>query len=82
MFSCRDATNLMTEEREGRLAGGTRFKYACHMIICGHCRAFRRQLVETIAIVKEIPREEIPAKTEDEIVAAFRARANRGEPPR
>ena len=74
MFSCRDATNLMSDEREGRLAGGTRFKYACHMIICGHCRAFRRQLVETIAIVKEIPREEIPTKTEDEILAAFRAR--------
>ncbi len=77
MFSCRDATNLMTDEREGRLSGGLRFKYACHMLICGHCKAFRRQLVETVAIVKEIPRDEIPPKTEEALVAAFRVRSTR-----
>ena len=63
-----------SHEREGRLSGGLRFKYACHMLICGHCKAFRRQLRETIAIVKEIPRAEIPSETEHAIVAAFRER--------
>ncbi len=83
MFSCRDATSLMTDEREGRLSGGVRFKYRFHMMICGHCRAFRRQLDQTIAIVKGLPRAEIPSETEDKVVGAFRARATRsGESPR
>jgi hypothetical protein len=83
MFSCRDATSLMTDEREGHLSGGARFKYRVHMLICGHCRAFRRQLEETIGIVKDLPRPELPRETEDELAAAFRARATRsGELPR
>jgi hypothetical protein len=83
MFSCRNATSLMTDEREGRLSGGVRLKYRLHMLVCGHCKTFRRQLDRTIAIVKGLPRTEIPRETEDDLVAAFRARATRsGARPR
>jgi hypothetical protein len=73
MFSCRDATNLMTDESEGKLAGS--FKYRFHMAICAHCRAFQRQLRAAIALAKSIPREhEAPApEVEDRLAAAFRA---------
>jgi hypothetical protein len=81
MFSCRDATSLMSDEREGHLSGGARLKYRFHMLICAHCRAFRRQLDMTVAIVKSLPRVEISPAAEDELVAAFRTRATRpGEP--
>lgn len=76
MFSCRDATDLMTDESEGALSGGGRLKYRIHMIICAHCRAFRRQLRETVAVVKEIAREpEAPKpELEERVMEAFRAR--------
>jgi hypothetical protein len=74
MFSCRDATNLMTEESDGALHGVRGVRYRFHMLLCPHCKVFRRQLDETIAIVKEIPRAEPPTKTEDDLAAAFRAR--------
>jgi hypothetical protein len=77
MLTCRDATNLMTEEGEGTLSRGGRFLYGVHMTICAHCRAFRRQLRETIALAKSIPREhDAPAmEMEERVAAAFRARA-------
>ena len=74
MFSCRDATNLITEETEGALSGGGRFKYRFHMSICPHCKAFRRQLGDAIALVKEIPPEPVPREIEDRLVEAFRDR--------
>ena len=76
MFSCRDATNLMTDEGEGALSGGGRFRYRVHMTICAHCRAFRRQLRATIALMKSIPRDDdAPGRDlEDRVVEAFRAR--------
>jgi hypothetical protein len=76
MFSCRDATNLVTEESEGALAGRGRFMYRLHMTICPYCKAFRRQLEETIAVAKEIPRENVApgAEVEERLAEAFRAR--------
>jgi hypothetical protein len=76
MFSCRDATDLMTEETEGTLSGGGRFKYRVHMTICPHCKAFRRQLREAVEVAKEIPREHDapPTEVEERLAEAFRAR--------
>jgi hypothetical protein len=81
MFACRDATSLMTEESEGALSGWARVKYRLHVFICPGCRAYHRQLGETIAVVKEIPREGEPVASdvEERLVAAFRARKGGGE---
>jgi hypothetical protein len=77
MFSCRDATSLMTDEREDRLSGAVRLKYRFHMLVCPHCKAYRRQLDETVTLVGELARTEIPPEIEDKLAAAFRTRADR-----
>jgi len=74
MFACRDATELMTEEREGTLRGGKRFWYGFHMTICSECKRYRRQMLEAMELAREIPREEPPREVEDKLAAAFRAR--------
>ncbi len=76
MFSCRNATDLMTDEGEHALSGRNRFFFGVHMTICAHCRNFRRQLRETIRLVREIPSEKDapPPELEDALAAAFRAR--------
>ena len=77
MFTCRDATHLMTEADEGALTGLTRFRYALHVTICPHCKACRRQLDQAMALAREIPPVEAPAEIESRAVEAFRARASR-----
>jgi hypothetical protein len=74
MFACRDATQRMTDDREGKLEGTEKAKFRFHMFLCARCRAFRRQLDETVALVKEIPAGEVPQELEDELANAFRSR--------
>jgi hypothetical protein len=77
MFSCRDATELMTEEHEGALSGWVRARYRFHVTICPHCRACRRQMDQALSIAKEIPAEPVPETVEERAVAAFRAARKR-----
>ena len=74
MFLCRDATEHMTDEREGALSGWVGFWYRFHMTICPHCRACRRQLDQAVALSKEIPPEAVSDKVMDAALAAFRER--------
>jgi len=74
MFTCRDATDLMTDEREGALSGGLGFWYRVHMTICPYCRACRRQLDQAVSLSKEIPPEVVSDKVMDAALAAFRER--------
>jgi len=77
MFACRDATELMTEEREGALSGWVRVQFRFHMLICPHCKVCRRQLDEALAVARELPPEEVPPEVEEKAVAAFRTRVPR-----
>jgi hypothetical protein len=72
MFTCRDAAEHMTDEREGALTGGLGFWYRLHMTICPFCRACRRQLDEAISLAKELPPEPVPDKVMDAALEAFR----------
>jgi hypothetical protein len=74
MFACKDATEHMTDEREGALSGWVRVWYRLHLTICPHCRACRRQLDETVALTREIPPGDVPEKVVDTALAAFRDR--------
>ena len=74
MISCRQATASMTEDREGTLVGARRTWFRAHMLICVHCRRYRRQLEATIAAARQLPREEVPTDVEEQLVAAFRAK--------
>jgi hypothetical protein len=73
MFTCQDATHLHTDAREGALEGWTGVWYRLHMTICPYCKRCRRQLDEAIALAKDLPPEDVPPETEENLVAAFRA---------
>jgi formate hydrogenlyase subunit 6/NADH:ubiquinone oxidoreductase subunit I len=74
MFSCRDATRLMTDEGEAALRGWQKTQYRLHMFVCVYCRRCKRQLDDAIALSKEIPPEEVSSRVEEDALAAFRAR--------
>jgi hypothetical protein len=74
MFTCRDASEHMTDEREGALSGLRGARYRLHMLICPNCRRCRRQLDEAVALAREIPPAEVSDKVMDSALAAFRGR--------
>ena len=77
MFTCRDAAQLMTDEREGALAGSVATKYRIHMLICFFCRRCRKQLDESIRLSSELEGAEVSKDVEGKALAAFRARGRR-----
>lgn len=74
MFTCRDATSLLTEETERSLRGWLRAKMRFHLAICSHCGAYRRQMNEAIGLAKETRGSEVSSAVEDSAIAAFRRR--------
>jgi hypothetical protein len=75
MLTCRETTELMTDEREGAIPDAKRFGYRFHMLICPYCRACRRQLDAVVALAQGTRRESCPAELESSVSAALRARA-------
>ena len=76
MFTCRDAAEHMTDEREGALSGWTGAWYRFHMTLCPYCRTCRRQLDQAVALAKEIPAGDVPDKVVSSALAAFRVKKN------
>jgi hypothetical protein len=77
MFACRDATDRMTDEREGALSGALRFKYRLHLLICPYCRTCRRQLDEVVALAGSTRRETRDAEPDASVLAALRERTGK-----
>lgn len=77
MFACRDATELMTDARDGMLRGWVAAKFRFHMLVCPHCRACSRQVDAVLAATQDLQGEDVPAEIEERAVAAFRTRASR-----
>ena len=44
MPSCAESTRLMSEAQERALSGGERVALRWHLLLCGACRSFERQL--------------------------------------
>jgi hypothetical protein len=74
MFSCRDATQMITDEREGALVGWRGVRYRIHMTICAHCKRCKRQLEDAVRLSTDIPAEEVSKDTEERALSAFRSR--------
>ena len=44
MLSCRQATELMSQEQDRRLGLGERVALRLHVLICAGCNNYRRQM--------------------------------------
>jgi hypothetical protein len=77
MFTCRDASEHMTDEREGALSGLRGARYRMHMAICPNCRRCRRQLDEAVALAREIPADDVSEGVMENALAAFRERGKK-----
>ncbi len=71
-LSCRDVAALVTDALEGALSEATRRRFEEHMSSCEGCRAFARQIELTVAVLRMLPREDVPAL--DDHVLGVRAK--------
>ena len=72
MQTCQELTELVTDYLEGRLGWWDRVSFQIHLGICPHCRAYLRQMRETVARLGEVPDEPIPDDVRDALLERFR----------
>jgi len=71
-LTCQELIELVTEYSEGAMAPGDRFRFEEHIAVCPPCRAHLRQMRETIRLLGQLTEENIPPRTRDELLNAFR----------
>ena len=71
--SCRDVAALVTDALEGALSEATRRRFEEHMSSCEGCRTFAQQIEQTVAVLRTLPREDVPA-LDNHLLQAFRKR--------
>jgi predicted anti-sigma-YlaC factor YlaD len=72
MLTCRELTELVTEYLEGQLSLGQRLRFEMHIAMCGHCRAYLRQMKHTVQILGKLPEESVPPDALNELLERFR----------
>ncbi len=75
-LSCQDVAALVTDALEGALSEATQRRFEEHMNSCEGCRTFARQIEQTVAVLRMLPREDVPA-LDDHLLQAFRKRGRR-----
>jgi hypothetical protein len=73
-MTCRQATCLVTEEREGQLSAWKRWRYRLHMAVCGRCQAYVRGFDQVLQALASLPPEPPPAALCDSLSERLRRR--------
>ncbi len=72
MITCRELTELVTNYLEGRLSIGQRLRFEMHIGLCSHCRAYLRQMKQTIGSLGSLREDDIPDEVSQRLLARFR----------
>ncbi|AKT42474.1 anti-sigma factor family protein [Chondromyces crocatus] len=71
-ITCRQLTEMITDEGEGKLSPVQRLGYRFHLSWCSHCRIYVDQMLTTVETLKALPEEPVPEATQAELLAQFR----------
>jgi predicted anti-sigma-YlaC factor YlaD len=72
MLTCRELTELVTDYLERRLSLADRLRFEMHLGMCSHCRAYLRQMKQTIRTLGTIGEQDIPDDMSQRLLARFR----------
>ncbi len=72
MLTCRELTELVTEYLEGKLSIGQRLRFEMHIGLCRHCRAYLRQMKQTVQTLGKLPEESVPPEAINQLLQRFR----------
>ena len=71
-FTCREISGLITDYLEGSLTLARRLRFQMHMGLCFACRNYLRQMKYTVATLRKLPSEPVPAHVKEELMKRFR----------
>jgi anti-sigma factor RsiW len=72
MLTCKELTEVITDYMEGRLPLTRRMAFRLHVMMCGNCYRYLRQLKMTVRALGAMPAEPIPGEICEEMLRAFR----------
>jgi predicted anti-sigma-YlaC factor YlaD len=72
MLTCQELTELVTDYLEGRQSLIERLRFEVHLGMCRHCRAYLRQMKQTVRILGRLSEDDIPADVSETLLARFR----------
>ena len=73
ILTCRELTELVTEDREGALAGARRVLYRFHLSVCPGCKAYVRGYDATLESLRESETSVAPEDVKQAALSALRA---------
>ena len=72
MLTCAEITELVTDYVERKMPLGDRMRFWMHIGMCKHCRAYLRQMRQTVDVLGKLPLEPIPEDVRGELQERFR----------
>jgi Putative zinc-finger len=72
MLNCRNIAEMATDYMERRLNLWERLQFRAHVLICGPCQLYLRQMDKMVQMLRKFPREAPPVATEKTLLDAFR----------
>ncbi len=73
MLTCKELTELVTDYLEGRQSFLQRMRFEAHLGMCRHCRAYLRQMRDTIQTLGHMPEDSISREMRNQLLDHFRA---------
>ena len=61
MLTCKDIAKQASDYVDGHLSARQRLAFAFHLLLCGQCREFLRQLRLALRFYRKLPRAELDA---------------------
>jgi len=74
MPTCRDVAAQSTELLDGTLPWRTRVQLRAHLLMCGMCREYLRQMALMVRTLRKLPTEAPTGSAHEDLLAAFRRR--------
>jgi hypothetical protein len=79
MLTCRDVTESATDYMERTLSRRESLQVRLHLLMCGFCRLYIRQLATTRDLLRRLPRSVPPDQDVQSLLGAYRSRTDEDE---
>jgi anti-sigma factor RsiW len=81
-LTCQELVELVTEYFEGTLPPEERTRFEAHLSACRGCRAYLRQMQQTVRLAGRLSEDDLPEATKQRLLHAFRTWKWKSGPPR
>jgi predicted anti-sigma-YlaC factor YlaD len=71
-LTCREVVELVNDDLDGALTAHELARFKQHLSSCDGCDRYVNQMRLTIQTVQRLRRDDVPARTPDELLDAFR----------